>query len=120
MLWIIVIFIIVVYLFLTPQKIFSKVPPLLSPHFYSATCYSRFMASLASRASVSISSRRRDPSAYAWPHGGDPNNAWDQLKVKQIVEMVKLPDIEQPPNTLRVVCISDTHNRTDELVSLRA
>ena len=62
----------------------------------------------------------RDPASYKWPDPHIPTKAWEILRVKQKVEGVPRLALTapQPPNTLRLVCISDTHNITDNLVSL--
>lgn len=49
----------------------------------------------------------------------DPTAAWEKLQVTQVHETVAKPLVDltvpKPPNTLRFVCISDTHNTTDSL-----
>lgn len=55
-------------------------------------------------------------SIFKWPSPLDPSKAWDILKVHQEFQQISLPVQPQPPNTLRLVCISDTHNLTDKLV----
>lgn len=59
----------------------------------------------------------RDPASYTWPSSHNPTKAWEQLRVKQKCNKAETPfeDDPQPPNTLRLVCISDTHNQTDKL-----
>lgn len=48
----------------------------------------------------------------------DPNFAWDKLKIHQKVEEIKLVDPSTPKKDghTRFVCISDTHNKTSNLL----
>lgn len=52
----------------------------------------------------------------SWPSSEDPNAAWKILSETQKVLPVTLPEEPQPPNTLRLVCISDTHTLTEGIV----
>lgn len=51
------------------------------------------------------------------PNARDPTKAWEKLQVKQIVKSIEPQsyDVPKPEGHIRMVCISDTHNRTDNL-----
>ncbi|XP_065910919.1 metallophosphoesterase MPPED2-like [Dysidea avara] len=51
------------------------------------------------------------------PNAHDPTLAWQRLSVKQVVEKVhpQPHDVPKPDGHIRMVCISDTHNRTDHM-----
>lgn len=48
-----------------------------------------------------------------------PTETWAELSKTEVVQVVEntYPK-KQPPNTLRLVCISDTHNNTDSMPAL--
>lgn len=58
-----------------------------------------------------------------WPSSKNPNKAWSYLESRVTVEPVDYDIANVPPqpaNTLRLVCISDTHNKTDDMKDLPA